>query len=196
VRSCGSSTTPFKLAGEIGILDAISDGRQDVGFARAFLPHEFRRFGRSPDESVARFREGVEQVALLLTRENVTHHGRFHTIENTTSLPRPALKPRPKFYIAAQNTPDSFVFAGQMGYSVMAIPLTGAAMRPLLAAYREAWKEAGHPGGEVMLSFHMFCDEDGARARAVASPLARLLSALAGGGRCRLARWPRLGGLS
>ena len=59
---------PLKLAGEIGMLDAISGGRLDVGFARAFLPHEFRRFGRSPDESVARFREGVEQVELLLTQ--------------------------------------------------------------------------------------------------------------------------------
>src|SRR5438874_5629219 len=63
---------PLKLAGEIGMLDAISDGRLDVGFARAFLPHEFRRFGRSPDESVARFREGVEQVELLPTQENVS----------------------------------------------------------------------------------------------------------------------------
>ena len=36
---------PLKLAGEIGMLDAISGGRLDVGFARAFLPHEFRRFG-------------------------------------------------------------------------------------------------------------------------------------------------------
>ena len=162
---------PLKLAGEIGMLDAISDGRLDVGFARAFLPHEFRRFGRSPDESVARFREGIEQVELLLTRENVTHHGRFHTIENTTSLPRPTQRPRPKFYVAALNTADSFAFAGRMGYSVMAIPLGGAVMRPLLAAYRDAWKAAGHPGeGEVMLAFHMFCDADGARARAFACP--------------------------
>jgi alkanesulfonate monooxygenase SsuD/methylene tetrahydromethanopterin reductase-like flavin-dependent oxidoreductase (luciferase family) len=38
---------PLKLAGEIGMLDAISGGRLDVGFARAFLPHEFRRFGVS-----------------------------------------------------------------------------------------------------------------------------------------------------
>jgi alkanesulfonate monooxygenase SsuD/methylene tetrahydromethanopterin reductase-like flavin-dependent oxidoreductase (luciferase family) len=163
---------PLKLAGEIGMLDAISDGRLDVGFARAFLPHEFRRFGRSPNDSVARFRECIEQVELLLTRESVTHRGRFHAIENTTSLPRPTQKPRPKFYIAAQNTPDSFIFAGRMGYSVMAIPLTGAAMRPLLGAYREAWKEAGHPGeGEVMLAFHMFCHEDRAHARVVAGPL-------------------------
>jgi hypothetical protein len=33
-----------------------------------------------------------------------------------------------------------------MGYSVMAIPPGGAVMRPLLAAYRDAWKAAGHPG--------------------------------------------------
>jgi alkanesulfonate monooxygenase SsuD/methylene tetrahydromethanopterin reductase-like flavin-dependent oxidoreductase (luciferase family) len=162
---------PLKLASEIGMLDAISDGRLDVGFARAFLPHEFRRFGRSPDESVARFREGLEQVELLLTEEDVTHRGQFHTIENTTSLPRPTQQPRPKFYIAAQNTPDSFAFAGRMGHSVMAIPLTGALMRERLGTYRAAWKEAGHPGdGEVMLAFHMFCAE-GARARAVAGPL-------------------------
>ena len=106
---------PLKLAGEIGMLDAISGGRLDVGFARAFLPHEFRRFGRSPDESVARFREGIEQIELLLTRENVTHRGRFHTIENTTSLPHPTQKPRPKFYVAALNTVDSFAFAGTHG---------------------------------------------------------------------------------
>lgn len=163
---------PLKLAGEIGMLDAISGGRLDVGFARAFLPHEFRRFRRSPDESVARFREGLEQVELLLTRENVTHRGRFHIIENTTSLPRPTQQPRPKFYIAAQNTAASFAFAGGMGHSIMAIPLTGAMMRPLLGSYREAWKQAGHPGeGEVMLAFHMYCDEDGTRARAVACPL-------------------------
>src|SRR5215467_481189 len=163
---------PLKLAGEIGMLDAISGGRLDVGFARAFLPHEFRRFGRSPDESVARFREGMQQVELLVTRENVTHRGRFHTIEKTTSLPRPTQRPRPKFYVAALNTPDSFAFAGERGYSVMAIPLGGAVMRPLLKAYRDAWKAAGHPGaGEVMLAFHMFCDADGERARAFACPL-------------------------
>jgi alkanesulfonate monooxygenase SsuD/methylene tetrahydromethanopterin reductase-like flavin-dependent oxidoreductase (luciferase family) len=163
---------PLKLAGEIAMLDAISRGRLDVGFARAFLPHEFRRFGRSPDESVARFREGIEQVELLLTGENVSHRGRFHAIENTTSLPRPTQRPRPKFYVAALNTPESFEFAGRMGYSLMAIAFAAARMRPLLAAYRNAWKAAGHPGrGEVMIAFHLYCDADGERARAFACPL-------------------------
>jgi alkanesulfonate monooxygenase SsuD/methylene tetrahydromethanopterin reductase-like flavin-dependent oxidoreductase (luciferase family) len=45
-------------------------------------------------------------------------------------------------------------------------------MRPLLGAYRAAWKEAGHEGeGEIMLAFHMFCAEDGDKARELASPL-------------------------
>ena len=171
---------PLKLAGEIGMLDAISGGRLDVGFARAFLPHEFRRFGISPHESVARFREGLEQVELLLTQENVTHRGRFHTIENTTSLPRPTQLPRPKFYIAAVSTPESFEFAGSMGHSVMGIPMVGGKMRELISTYRVARRAAGYPGaGEVMLAFHMFCHEDGKKARDLArSPFTNYLASL------------------
>ncbi len=171
---------PLKLAGEIGMLDAISGGRLDVGFARAFLPHEFRRFGISPNESVERYREGIEQVDLLLREENVSHRGKFHTIEKTTSLPRPTQRPRPKFYVAALATPDSFEFAGRMGYSVMAIPMAGGKMRELLGLYRQAWRDAGHPGdGEVMLAFHMFCHPDGETARDIArAPLNNYLHSL------------------
>ena len=157
---------PFKLAGEIAMLDGISGGRIDVGFARAFLPHEFRRFGISPDESQARFREGLEQIELLLTQENATHRGHFHSFENVTSLPRPTQTPRPKFYIAATQTPESFEFAGRSGYSLMAIPI--GPIGPLLELYRKSWRDAGHPGdGEVMIAFHMFCHEDKKLAREI-----------------------------
>src|SRR6476619_4796846 len=131
---------PFKLAGEIAMLDGISGGRLDVGFARAFLPHEFRRFGISPNESNERYREGIEQVELLLTQESVTHHGKYHRIDNTTSLPRPTQAPRPKFYVAALHTPETFEFAGRKGYSIMAIPLGGGKMKDLIDLYRKAWR--------------------------------------------------------
>jgi alkanesulfonate monooxygenase SsuD/methylene tetrahydromethanopterin reductase-like flavin-dependent oxidoreductase (luciferase family) len=48
---------PLKLAGQIGMVDAISRGRLEVGFARAFLPHEFAHFGVPLDESRERFEE-------------------------------------------------------------------------------------------------------------------------------------------
>src|SRR3954471_7476266 len=149
---------PLKVAGEIGMLDAISGGRLEVGFARAFLPHEFNRFGISPDESRDRFTEGMEQVRLLLENENVSHEGRFHRFSTLTSLPRPTQRPRPPFWVAAISTPQSFIDAGKAGHAVMAIPMAGARMKELIDAYRDAWRAAGHPGrGRVMLAFHMLC---------------------------------------
>jgi natural product biosynthesis luciferase-like monooxygenase protein len=170
----------LKLAGEIGMLDAISNGRLEVGFARAFLPHEFVRFGVSLSESRARFEEGVEQVRRLLEEEDVTMEGQFHSFKNVTSLPRPTQKSRPPFWIAALATPESFVAAGKKGYGLMAIPLAGGKMAELIGLYRDAWKSAGHPGqGRVMLAFHMFCSLSNAEAVAIArQPLNDYLESL------------------
>jgi natural product biosynthesis luciferase-like monooxygenase protein len=160
---------PLKLAGQIGMVDAISKGRVEIGFARAFLPHEFARFGISMDESRARFDEGVEQIRRLLEEENVTAQGRFHSFEKVTSLPRPTQKPRPPFWIAALSTKDSFENAGRLGHHLMGIPLAGAHMAELLKIYRDAWTGAGHPGrGRVMLAFHMFCADTREKAAAIA----------------------------
>jgi len=171
---------PLKIAGEVGMLDGISRGRLEVGFARAFLPHEFSRFGISPDESRARFTEGMEQVRLLLEGENISHNGRFHRFQNVTSLPRPTQRPRPPFWVAAISTPQSFVEAGKAGHAVMAIPMGGGKMKELIDTYRDAWKSAGHPGrGRVMLAYHMFCAPTRAEAVEIAGePLNRYLKSL------------------
>ena len=145
---------PLKLAGQIGMVDAISNGRLEIGVARAFLPHEFGRFGISMDESRAQFDEGLEQIRLLLTQENVTCRGRFHSFENVTSQPRPTQTPRPPFWIAALSTKESFENAGRLGHYLMGIPLGGAQMAELIRVYRDAWGATGHPGrGRVMLAF-------------------------------------------
>jgi alkanesulfonate monooxygenase SsuD/methylene tetrahydromethanopterin reductase-like flavin-dependent oxidoreductase (luciferase family) len=172
---------PLKLAGQIGMVDAISRGRVEIGFARAFLPHEFARFGISMDESRARFDEGVEQIGRLLEEENVTAHGRFHSFEKVTSLPRPTQKPRPPFWIAALSTRDSFENAGRLGHHLMGIPLAGAHMSALLKVYRDAWMTAGHPGrGRVMLAFHMYCADTRDNAAAIArEPLNVYLKSIA-----------------
>ena len=160
---------PLKVAGEIGMVDAISNGRLECGFARAFLPHEFARFGVSVDESRARFEEGLEAVRRLLEEEQVTFEGAFHRFKDVTSLPRPTQTPRPPFWVAALGTPESFEKAGKAGHNVMAIPLAGGNMKELIGFYRQGRRAGGHAGkGRVMLAFHMFCHEDAARARDVA----------------------------
>lgn len=162
---------PLKLAAELAMLDAISNGRLEIGFARAFLPFEFRHFGISMDESVERFEEGVEQIRDLLERENVTSRGKFHQYEGVTSLPRPTQRPRPPFWIAAVGTPQSFERAGKLGYNLMAIPGVGSSPSQLSELYREAYKAAGHPGrGKTMMATFMYCHEDRERAIEIAKP--------------------------
>ena len=172
---------PLKLAAEIGMLDALCGGRLDVGFARAFLPHEFETFGISLDESRARYDEGMTQIAALLQGEQVSAEGQFNCFRNVTSLPRPTQQPRPPFWVAALASEQSFEAAGRNGHGLMAIPMGGDKMAGLLDAYREAWRRAGHPGqGRIMLSFSMHVDEDGDAARAAFGPnLDAYLEALA-----------------
>ena len=150
--------SPLKLAGEIGMLDGISGGRLEIGFARAFLPHEFAQFGISLDDSRRRFTEGVAQIVLLLKQEKVSSQGEFHRFKDVTSLPRPTQRPHPPIWIAATNTPETFEFAGRNGFRVMSIPLEPERMRSLIDTYRDAWRSAGHPGqGHVMSTFFMCC---------------------------------------
>jgi len=174
---------PLKLAGEIGMLDAISHGRLEVGFARAFLPNEFERFGVTPDESNARFEEGLELVRRLLEEEHVSAEGRFHQFRDVTSLPRPTQTPRPPFWLAALATPSSFERAGRLGYDVMAIPLAGGQMADLIGRYREARRQAGHTGpGRIMLAFHMLCTASEEQAINIArGPLNAYLKSLVDG---------------
>jgi alkanesulfonate monooxygenase SsuD/methylene tetrahydromethanopterin reductase-like flavin-dependent oxidoreductase (luciferase family) len=122
----------------------------------------------------------MEQVRLLLERENVSSEGRFHRFGATTSLPRPTQKPRPPFWVAATVTPQSFIEAAKGGHSIMSIPLAAKHMKELIDLYRTAWREAGHPGrGRVMLAFHMFCDEKRETAWAIArDPMNRYLRSI------------------
>lgn len=162
---------PLKVAGEIGMVDAISNGRLDCGFGRAFLPHEFHRFERSMDESRARYEEGVDAVRRLLEEENVTFEGQFYRFRDVTSLPRPTQKPRPPIWTAALGTPESVRGAGLKGDNLMLVAFAGPAMRTALEAYRAAWNEAGHPGrGTVSIAFHMFCHRDRDEAYRIARP--------------------------
>jgi alkanesulfonate monooxygenase SsuD/methylene tetrahydromethanopterin reductase-like flavin-dependent oxidoreductase (luciferase family) len=172
---------PLKLAGEIGMLDAISGGRAEIGFARAFLPHEFQRFGVSMDESRARFVEGIGIVRELLANEDVVHEGTFHRFPATTSLPRPTQRPHPPFWVAALSTEESFRNAGEQGFGIMAQPVVPESLRHNLDVYRQAWRNADHPGdGRVLLAFHMYCANNGDEARAFArEPINRYLRVLA-----------------
>ena len=160
---------PIKLAAELAMLDCLSDGRLDAGFARAFLPEEFEAFQVSMDESRARFEEGIAAVKRLWTEAEVRFDGSFHQFGPLSLLPKPVQHPHPPIWIAAIQTAESFVWAGEQGYNLMIVPYLSAfeSVAANLKAYRESYERAGNGagGGKVQMSFHLYVAEDGATAR-------------------------------
>jgi natural product biosynthesis luciferase-like monooxygenase protein len=160
---------PIKLAAELAMLDCLSDGRLDAGFARAFLPEEFDAFQVSMDESRARFEEGITAVKRLWTEAAVRFDGPFHQFGPLSLLPKPVQDPHPPIWIAAIQTAESFVWAGEQGYNLMIVPYLSAfeSVASNLKAYRESYERAGNGagGGKVQMSFHLYVAEDGAIAR-------------------------------
>lgn len=163
---------PIKIAGETAMLDAISHGRLDVGFARAFLPEEFDAFERSMDESRARYEHGIEAVVKLWTQQNVVHHDPFYRFGPITSSPRPVQQPHPPILVAAVGTPQSFEWAGRQGHGLMIVPYLSpfADVQRNVRLYRETFA-AHHPDRcprKVQISFHLHVAETDEQARAEA----------------------------
>ena len=113
---------PVKIAAKTAMLDAISNGRLDVGFARAYLPHEFSTFNLSMDGSRDLFEKTIEAVIQLWTEENVTIKDNYFKIEHATSLPRPVQKDHPPIWGAAVMARQSFSWLGEKGFNLLVTP--------------------------------------------------------------------------
>jgi alkanesulfonate monooxygenase SsuD/methylene tetrahydromethanopterin reductase-like flavin-dependent oxidoreductase (luciferase family) len=164
---------PLKLAAELAMVDCISGGRLDAGFARAFLPHEFEAFGVSMEESRPRFEEGIAAIKRLWTEECVTFEGRFHRFKDVTLLPRPAQKPHPPILVAAISTPESFTWAGEQGYGLMFVPYLSdfADLAQKIASYRRTYRAMhGREPPPPSMALHLYMTASTADARREAQP--------------------------
>ncbi|UED87490.1 LLM class flavin-dependent oxidoreductase [Streptomyces profundus] len=167
-------THPIRQAASLAVLDNLSDGRLDAGFARAFLPAEFEAFDVPLSQSRPRFEEGVRAVEQLWTAERFRWDGTFHRFGPLPPLlPRPAQSPGPPIFVAATVSPESFEWAGRHGYHLMIIPLVASHERlsALLDRYREARADAGHSleSARMHVSYHLYVAEDAAEAMARAA---------------------------
>lgn len=141
---------PIQIAAETAMLDAISDGRLDVGFGRAYLPYEFEAFGISIDESRERYVKTIDAVIRLWTEKNVSAHTPYFAFANATSLPHTVQRPHPPVWGAAVNSRQSFAWLGERGFNLLVTAPPGPlkAINELTDIYREAFREA-HATGRI-----------------------------------------------
>ena len=139
---------PVQLAAETAQLDALSGGRLDVGFARAYLPDEFDTLGVPMDESTDRFRETIRAVQRIWTEERVSEQTPFFSYQDVTGLPRPTQSPHPPMWGAAVRTPENFQWLGTQGLGLLITPLISPhEFADQLTLYRDAFQAAHGDAG-------------------------------------------------
>jgi alkanesulfonate monooxygenase SsuD/methylene tetrahydromethanopterin reductase-like flavin-dependent oxidoreductase (luciferase family) len=158
---------PLRLAEEVATVDQLSEGRLIFGVGRSGFAHTYKTYGVDYAESRERFAETLEIVKRAFTEERFSHKGKYFTYENVRMAPKSWQKPWPEIRIAAAS-PDTYVEVGAMGHPIFVAARTGdlSELAPLVKTYREAWKEAGHPGkGEVFLRVPVYVAETEEAAR-------------------------------
>ncbi len=154
---------PVKIAAKTAMLDALSNGRVDVGFARAYLPHEFSTFQVPMDGSRDVFEKTIDAVIQLWTEDNVTI--KEFNIEAANSYPRPVQKEHPPIWGAAVMSRQSFSWLGEKGFNLLVTPpLSGLTdLNDKISVYKETFiHNHPHKKPRITLSMPLLIDEDDA----------------------------------
>ena len=138
---------PLRIAEEVATVDQISEGRFEFGIGRSGVVRTYDVYGVAYAESQARFREALEIIRLGWKGEPFSYTGQFYRVDNATVVPRPlpdAASADPHGHDQRRDVPAR--------RPARAADLRRAAdhgdsrSAEQLAPYRQAWREAGHPG--------------------------------------------------
>ena len=158
---------PLRLAEEVATLDHISGGRLIFGVGRSGFPFTYEAYGVPYAESRERFAEVLEILKLGWSEERFSFEGSFYKYRNIRIVPQPLQRPHPRLRIAATSA-DTYPAIGAMGLPIFVAVRLGTIeeLGPNIAAYRAAYRAAGHPGdGEVYLRVPIYVAETEAAAR-------------------------------
>lgn len=152
---------PVRLAEEVATLDHVCGGRLDFGIGRSGFATAYAGYAVSYEESRERFQECLDILLAAWTQESFTYVGRHYQFHDVCLVPKPMQRPYPPMRVAA-TTNDTFPLVGRAGYPIF-VGLRGTDVPQTaehLGVYRQAWREAGHPGdGDAYLRIPVYVAE-------------------------------------
>jgi natural product biosynthesis luciferase-like monooxygenase protein len=158
---------PLRVAEEWSVVDNISKGRVGISFASGWQPNDFVLRPENFANNKQVMLRDIEVVRRLWRGEKVSFPGATGEPVEVHILPRPVQAELP-FWVTSAGNPETFAAAGRIGAFVLT-HLLGQSVEELadkLVAYRNAWKEAGHPGeGHVSLMLHTLVGPDADQVR-------------------------------
>jgi natural product biosynthesis luciferase-like monooxygenase protein len=153
---------PARVAEEWSVVDNLSKGRVGISFASGWQPNDFALMPGNFADNKAVMLRNIDVVRRLWRGESVAFDGPLGKPVELRTLPRPVQKELP-YWVTSAGNPQTFVDAGRLGANVLT-HLLGQSVEELaekIAAYRKAYKDAGHAGeGFVSLMLHTFVGPD------------------------------------
>ena len=101
--TCNSYRNPAYLAKVAASIDAISNGRVEMGIGAGWYDHEYRGYGYSfdkPSVRIGRLKESVELMRAMWTEDVVTYDGKHYQLDGAMCQPKPVQEPMIPMWIA------------------------------------------------------------------------------------------------
>lgn len=166
-----SFRNPLLLAEEAALLDALTNGRLDLGLGRGSNLSEYRTFGVAMDRSRAIFEELVGMIMRILADENFAHAGEFFRIDKRTPLsPTLVQKPHPPIYVTAASQ-ELLRWAAERDLPAVQLDSPIDECRRDIEFYRSVQTASGHaPAPRLCLTREIYIAETDEQARRAAYP--------------------------
>ena len=159
-------TNPLRVAEEAATVDQISKGRLDFGVGRSGLTRYYKGYNTDYSESSARFLEAMDVITKAWGEEPFSHEGEFYSFHDVNVEPKPYQGLHPPIRVASASA-ETFSMVGRLGYPIFIS--TNSEVPELidrLKLYRDAFRDAGHPGsGDVLLRIPAYVSESAEKAR-------------------------------
>ncbi|MCH8283218.1 MAG: LLM class flavin-dependent oxidoreductase [Chloroflexi bacterium] len=142
-------THPLRVAEQAAMLDILSQGRLDVGFAKGYGPREFAGYGVDLRDADDRFHEALEIVMRAWTEPGFSFEGKHFQIPPSTLRPRPLTQPHPRAFIATTGNVKTLEAAARYCIPFYVGYRGRAHFAGLKNTYAELAKAAGHDGEAI-----------------------------------------------
>lgn len=137
---------PLRVAEEIRLLDALTNGRLEVGIGRGGGTDEQAAWGVDVEEVSAMMTEGTQLLRRLLTEESIDYSTKWWTGQAVTVVPEPTQRPYPPMWIAAVSD-ESIEWAARLGFNCSAAFGYPDLLAERLARYHACWEQC-HSGAK------------------------------------------------
>lgn len=129
---------PLRLVEEVAMLDALSNGRFQLGVGRGVSPIELGFHGLDMAEQRGRFDEALEVLRTGLSSEVLDFQGEYYRYDKVPMALRPVQRPHPPLWYGA-GSPDSIRWCAHNGVNMVTLAL-GERVRQATDLYRAEWR--------------------------------------------------------